>query len=183
MNIYQIKKGEYGYMRAYRLRKLLGTLVLCSMLSAVVIGTIVMYGDTRHAIIIIAILLVLPFAKYLTAYLVCLPFHALKSEQAEHLNTLTGEGTLLFDVVVALESGLRFYPAVYLLNDTVTALLAGGKTEEHVACLEAVCSGTIHVVEYFDQLPPAMKKAEKHRDSKDTKTERKNAEALRLHCV
>ena len=69
-------KGEYGYLKHYKLSKLMIIMLLAVMLAAVVIGTLIMFGDTSRVIIVFAILLSLPLAKYISqlTYVLLLPF-------------------------------------------------------------------------------------------------------------
>ena len=57
------QKGEYGYLTAYRRQKLMITLILACMIAAVILGTIIMFGDTGRVMIVFAILLALPFVR------------------------------------------------------------------------------------------------------------------------
>ncbi len=119
-----VKKGDYGYIASYKLKKLLLTLVFAIMLFSVVIGTIVMYGDTKHIVIIFAILLSLPFAKCLLAYLVCARFFPLKKDVYDSLEALQIPGLLIYDLVISQYEGMVFFPSVYVLNGKIYALLS-----------------------------------------------------------
>ena len=63
------EKGQYGYINYYKKGKLLVTLILAIMIASIILSMLLAFGDTGRIGIIFAILLVLPFAKFLIAYM------------------------------------------------------------------------------------------------------------------
>ena len=124
----KVQKGEYGYLKAYKMSKLLLCTVLAFMLAAVVIGTIIMYGDTSRVIIVFAILLSLPLAKILIAYLIVIKFNSLTfDEHAKIANTYRG---LLFDMTVSQYEGIKFYQSMLIKNGKIYALVTNKDYKE-----------------------------------------------------
>ena len=118
-------KGEYGYLKSYKLSKLIVLGILAIMISAVVLGTIIMYGDTSRVIIVIAILLSMPFAKYLISYIVVAKFNSLTfDEHARIANSYrTKDSSLMFDMTISQYDGIMFYHSMLVKNGKIYALV------------------------------------------------------------
>ncbi len=121
----KVNKGEYGYLKSYKLSKLLVVAVLAIMIAAVVIGTIIMYGDTSRVIIVIAILLSMPLAKFLIAYIIVVKYDSLTfDEHAKIANTYrANDNCLLFDITISQYEGIRFYESMLIKNGKIYALV------------------------------------------------------------
>lgn len=118
-------KGEYGYLKSYKLSKLIVLGILAIMISAVVLGTIIMYGDTSRVIIVIAILLSMPFAKYLISYIVVAKFNSLTfDEHARIANSYrTKDSSLMFDITISQYDGIMFFHSMLVKNGKIYALV------------------------------------------------------------
>lgn len=118
-------KGEYGYLKSYKLSKLIVLGILAIMIAAVVLGTIIMYGDTSRVIIVIAILLSLPFAKYLIAYIIVAKYNSLTfDEHAKISNSYRSkDNCLVFDVTISQYEGIMFYHSMLIKNGKIYALV------------------------------------------------------------
>ncbi|MBE5945899.1 MAG: hypothetical protein E7259_03010 [Lachnospiraceae bacterium] len=123
MNKYE--KGDYGYINAYKKGKLVISLILAAMISFIVITVIIMYGSTNKVAIVFAILLSMPFAKFLIAYIICAKFNPLNKEQYEYIeeNTKTSNSKILYDVTISQYEGVEFYHSLCVKNGIVCALV------------------------------------------------------------
>ena len=74
------EKGQYGYINYYKKGKLLVTLILAIMIASIILSMLLAFGDTGRIGIIFAILLVLPFAKFLIAYIMCAKFQTMPQD-------------------------------------------------------------------------------------------------------
>ena len=123
MNKYE--KGDYGYINAYKKGKLVISLILAAMISFIVITVIIMYGSTNKVAIVFAILLSMPFAKFLIAYIICAKFNPLNKEEYEYIdeNTKTSNSKILYDVTISQYEGVKFYHSLCVKNGIVCALV------------------------------------------------------------
>lgn len=121
----KFNKGEYGYLKSYKLSKLLMIALLSIMLAAVVLGTLIMFGDTSRVIIVIAILLSLPLAKYMIAYIIVAKFNSLTFDVYTKItnNYKAKDGCLLFDMTVSQYDGIKFYHSMLVKNGKIYALV------------------------------------------------------------
>lgn len=128
--MFKYKKGEYGYLKAYRRGKLIVSLILAAMIAFIIITMLLLFGDTGRVMIVFAILLTLPFAKFLIAWIMCAKFEPLTEEQYQKLcqDILDKEKTenmdgVLFDVVITQYEGMKFYQSMCVKNGKVVALV------------------------------------------------------------
>ena len=117
------KKGEYGYMDSYKKSRLIISLIFAAMISFIVITMLFMFGSTQRIMVIFAILLVLPFSKFLIGYIMCSTFKPLSKERYEKLSgeTKDATGNMLYDVVITRTEGMKFYQSMYICNSRIYA--------------------------------------------------------------
>ncbi len=122
----KVKKGDYGYIKAYKTGKLLWSLAFAIMISITVIATIIMFGDTSRVAIVFAILLSLPFAKFLISYIMSAPFNPLSEDDYRKIcdGTCDSNGVcqgLYFDIAISMYEGINFYPSMCIKNGRIYA--------------------------------------------------------------
>lgn len=121
----KVDKGEYGYLKYYKLSKLLVIVILSIMLAAVVIGTLIMFGDTSRVVIVFAILLSLPLAKFMIAYIIVAKFNELSYADYTKIknNYMSKDNSLMFDITVSQYEGIKFYDSMLIKNGRIYALV------------------------------------------------------------
>lgn len=119
----KLQKGDYGYLEKYKKNKLLGVLTLGLMIIFIVVTVIIMLGDTKRVAIVFAILLSLPFAKTLIAYIMVANFKPLtKTQHKEFVEDIQGDKlNILYDVVIVQYEGMKFYQLLLVKNGRVYA--------------------------------------------------------------
>lgn len=132
------EKGEYGYLKAYRREKLIISLVLAIMIALIIAGMLFLFGDTGRVMIVFAILLTLPFAKFIIAWIMCAKFEPLTGEQhrqlcAEITGTEKGgmSDGLYFDIVITQYEGMKFYQSMCIKNGKIIALVSDKHFQEN----------------------------------------------------
>lgn len=137
------QKGEYGYLKAYRREKLIISLILAVMIALIIAGMLFLFGDTGRVMIVFAILLTLPFAKFLIAWIMCAKFEPLTEEQyrqlcAEIAGTKKGgiSDGLYFDIVITQYEGMKFYQSMCIKNGKIIALVLDKDFEQNKKAYE-----------------------------------------------
>ena len=97
----KINKMEYGYIK-WKKQTLL--LQMCGILAAGVavflLGLLLNKGEFTNIFTVVAILFVLPAARYLTVWILLIPYHTPEKQEYEKTVTLAeGHGLLLSDLV------------------------------------------------------------------------------------
>ncbi|MBQ8923889.1 MAG: hypothetical protein IJ053_03750 [Lachnospiraceae bacterium] len=145
-NKYQ--KGEYGYMNSYKKSKLIISLIFAAMISFIIITMLIMYGSTQRIMIIFAIILVLPFSKFLISYIMCMTFKPIDKETYEYINdkTASQNGTLLYDVVITETAGMKFYQSICVSDGRIYAYIEDKKYKtrknDYIKWIKNCISGT-----------------------------------------
>ena len=95
------------------------------MLASVVIVTIIMFGDTSRVIIVIAILLSLPLAKFLIAYIIVAKYNSLSFDKHAKIsnNYKAKDSCLMFDITISQYEGIKFYHSMLIKNGKIYALV------------------------------------------------------------
>ena len=103
------EKGQYGYIDYYKKGKLLVTLILAIMIASIILSMLLAFGDTGRIGIIFAILLVLPFAKFLIAYIMCAKFQTMPQDVYDVVHGQTDETDMIYDLVITQTEGCLLY--------------------------------------------------------------------------
>ncbi|MDE5872861.1 MAG: hypothetical protein K2H07_03000 [Lachnospiraceae bacterium] len=127
------EKGEYGYLKYYRLCKLIGVIVFTAMIEFIVITMLLLWGSTSRVIVVFAILLSLPLAKFFIAFIMCVKFKSLDEE--DYVSIRDGikneHGIILYDVAVSRYEGMKFYQSICVKNGKICALAMDKSFEEN----------------------------------------------------
>ena len=114
------EKGQYGYINYYKKGKLLVTLILAIMIASIILSMLLAFGDTGRIGIIF---LVLPFAKFLIAYIMCAKFQTMPQDVYDVVHGQTDETDMIYDLVITQSEGMHYYDAVCVRNGSVYALV------------------------------------------------------------
>lgn len=118
------EKGKYGYLNSYMKSKLIAVIILSLMILFIVVTLHIMFGTTSRVMVVFAILLSLPLAKFLIAYIICAKFKSLTKEQYQYIQEKTEDkDNILYDIAVSQYEGLKFYQSVYVKNGKIVALV------------------------------------------------------------
>ena len=111
-----MEKGQHGYMNRHKRNVLISIIVLGLFVIAGVFFTVVMF-DTRNSIfIVIPILVALPLAKQLVAYIMCAGFRELSDEEYSKLKKLSyfEDPSVVYDVSVSRYEGIVYFPVAVI---------------------------------------------------------------------
>lgn len=127
----KIKRGDFGYIKAKKRRSLTGTLLM--VLIGVVIflaGLFLNKMSNRNVFTVIAVLFVLPGAKFLVAYIVTFPYQSVSRERYDKVSKLLPEGmTLYTDLVITSAEKVMNLDFIAIGNGQVIGLTGPKKQE------------------------------------------------------
>lgn len=93
----QIERCEYGHIRAQKRKNLCGALLMVAIGVAIfVLGLCLNKFEKRNIFTVLAVLFVLPMARYLCTWLVMLPYKTPEKEQYDKVKAVVPEGSILF---------------------------------------------------------------------------------------
>lgn len=143
-----MEKGTYGYLDNYKKNKLMMTAVLLSLIAAAVIVILVVFQTKDTYLIVIPIILALPCAKQMVAYIVVYPFRSMKREEYESLKEfLKGKNQVypVYDVTLASEQGFSYLEFVLIFDGDLYGCMGKGnrrfQTEDIQAYLSKIMAG------------------------------------------
>ena len=186
------KKGEYGYMDSYKKSKLIVSLIFAVMISFIILTMLFMFGSTGRVMVIFAILLVLPFSKFLIGYIMCATFTPLSVENYEIVKSETKDctGILLYDVVITRTEGMKFYQSMYVCNSKIYAYVENKKDlnkKTYESWIKECISGTkfSYTIKVFDNIDEYIKKVNSvsAANDKTVKIDKHIVERILVTCV
>ena len=143
------EKGEYGYLKYYRLCKLIGVIVFTAMIEFIVITMLLLWGSTSRVIVVLPSL--------------CRIRDKVKNEH----------GILLYDVAVSRYEGMKFYQSICVKNGKICALVMDKRFEENKKDYEKWLEGCVSDSKYnysiyvFGDVDAYIKKADSISEAND----------------
>ncbi len=93
----KIERCEYGHIRAQKTKQLCGALLMIAVGVAVfILGLCLNKFEKRNIFTVLAVLFVLPMARYLCTWFVMLPYKTPEKEQYDKVKAVVPEGSTLF---------------------------------------------------------------------------------------
>ena len=122
-------KGNYGYIRGLKRRRMLLMLACFAFILADVIISLVFFQTRKTLFIILAAVMSIPFAKNLIGYLMVIKYEPLTEEEHGEAEKLAEayDTTFAYDISVTRSEGVLFYPCVAIYNNNVIGLLQSGQ--------------------------------------------------------
>lgn len=160
----KIKKGDYGYLQKNKLIQLTISLGLIIMVMIIFYTGYIKYGNTKNIFTVLAVVSVIPMAKFIVGYLVIAKYKSLSQTEYEDLTSNIGQD-MLYDLIIS--STNKVYNAkVSIVKDNSVYLYMSDKKynkndiEKYVRTfLETECKVTS--VKVFNELSEFKKMAGK----------------------
>lgn len=126
-----IQRGEFGYLAARKKRAWLGVLAMVVLgVSIFVLGLLLNKMSNRNIFTVIAVLFVLPGARFLVGAIITFPYKSVEKERYEKVRGELPENTLLMtDMVITSSEKIMHLDFVVVGNGQVIALMGQGKQE------------------------------------------------------
>ena len=140
-------KGNYGYTKSLKRRRMLLMLACFVFIMADVLVSLIFFQTKKTLFVILACVMAIPFAKNLIGYLMVIKCEPLSKEDYEKAEEIARERDTIFayDISVTASEGVLFYPCVAVYNNNVIGLLQPGqnqKKKDAVNYLKMVQQGT-----------------------------------------
>lgn len=129
--VMKVKKGEFGYINARKKRALFGVLTMVIIgLAVFFLGLLLNKMSNRNIFTVIAVLFVLPGAKFLVALIVMMPYHSVTEERYEKVKEKLVPASVLYtDLVITSSEKVMHLDFAVVGNGQVLVLLGEGKQE------------------------------------------------------
>ena len=160
-----MEKGQHGYMNRHKRNVLISIIVLGLFVIAGVFFTVAMFDTRKTVFIVIPILVALPLAKQLVAYIMCAGFKELTKNEYAKIEKLSyfGDPSLVYDVSISRYEGILYFPAAVIRDGRIPYDLV--KTDDdgntYVLVAEALADQKKYVVIIATDIDGFVAKAEK----------------------
>lgn len=123
-----MEKGQHGYMNRHKRNVLISIIVLGLFVIAGVFFTVAMFDTRKTVFIVIPILVALPLAKQLVAYIMCAGFKELTKDEYAKLEKLSyfGDPSLVYDVSISRYEGIVYFPVAVIRDGRMLFYYNGG---------------------------------------------------------
>lgn len=127
----KVKKGDYGYLNNRKKRALIGVFaMIVAALAVFIIGLLLNKMSNRNIFSVIAVLFVLPGAKFLVRFIVTFPYYSMDMPMYERAKKHTdGKMELYSDMLITSSEKIMYLGFIAIGNKCVVALLGNGKQE------------------------------------------------------
>ena len=139
----KIERGDFGYIQARKRKALLGTILMAVIGVAIfVTGLLLNKMSNRSVFTIIAVLFVLPGAKFLVAYIVTFPYQSVSRERYDKVKSaLTENMTLYTDLVITSSEKVMHLDFIAVGNGQVIGLV--GPKKQDIAYIRKYLTGGV----------------------------------------
>ncbi|MBQ9871276.1 MAG: hypothetical protein IJM27_05020 [Eubacterium sp.] len=127
-----VAKGDYGYAKSLKRRRLLLMLACFAFILADVLISLIFFQTKKTLFVVVACVMAIPFAKNLIGYLMLIKYEPLKPEEYEEAKKLEEKRgtTFAYDISITDTQGVLFYPCVAIYNNNVIGLGQAGQNQK-----------------------------------------------------
>lgn len=123
------EKGQYGYLNYKKIYQLIMTLTCLLVVLAVMTGGYLYYKTLSNICTVIAIVIVIPAAKFGVGYIVLFPYKAPEKERYDELES--ADYRLLSELVITSEEKIMNLDFAAVKDKRAYCFISNKKTEPH----------------------------------------------------
>lgn len=127
----KVKKGDYGYLKNRKTKALIGVFAMVVIaLIIFIVGLYLNKMSNRNVFTIIAVLFVLPGAKFLVRFIITFPYQSVDKQMYERAKTHTdGKMQLYTDMLITSSEKIMYLAFIAVGNREVIALTGDKKQD------------------------------------------------------
>jgi len=140
---FELEKGTFGYIKKNK-RRQMGLVILMFVIAVAmfITGLIVNKNDKANLLTALAILMVLPAAKFLTLYIVMFPYKSVSKERYEKVKAKVNDNIIVMtDMVITSTQRSMNLDFILITDNQVLCLL--GKAKQDVKYIEGYLAKTL----------------------------------------
>ncbi|SEP86477.1 hypothetical protein SAMN02910289_00720 [Lachnospiraceae bacterium RM5] len=127
--IFSLKKGSFEYIKYNRIKELIISLFLCMVILALIIIGFLIYGTNKNIYTVIAAICAIPFAKFLVAYIILVPYKSIEKEKKEELD-LIEDVDIFYDYVITSDEKIFCLQSIAIKDNSLYCYLYNKKIDE-----------------------------------------------------
>lgn len=120
-------KGQYGYFRYERMRRLLITIITVLLPAAIFVAGIIVYGSEKNLLTVLALVLVIPFAMAFVSLVMVYTHSSIPEEEYREIEEHAGTLTMAYELYVTHEKASTMVDAFAICGSTVVGLVTEKK--------------------------------------------------------
>lgn len=184
------KKGEYGYIRSERLRRLVRTVLLFGLAFGIfAIGMVLNKGDRRSIYSIVAAVGCIPGAMSMTGLIMIWLRHPMKEDLYRQISAESEGLLMLYELYLTTQDKNMFLDAAAVCGEYVIAYTSEAATQGETAYMEqhvrrsmqagAGCRMTVKIYTDLRKFLERLEQLREHRKEEDAQADERKAEVLR----
>lgn len=123
-----MEKGTYGYIRYYKKRKTIFTIVIAAIALVIFFGGYYISGkNNKNIYTVIAAVLMLPMAKYMVAVIIAIPFNTIPLDLYYEIELNKGNGCILYDLIITSGEKIMNIDCMYIADKQISLLVTKPK--------------------------------------------------------
>lgn len=127
----EIEKGSFGYIKRKKKRQILLVFLMLFIAAAMFITGLFLHKfDKSNLCTMLAILMVLPMAKFFVIYVVLFPYKSVKKERYDAVREKLSEETILMTDMVITSSDISMNLDFIIITDNQVLGLTGKKKQD-----------------------------------------------------
>ena len=124
----KVEKGEYGYIKYYRTKRLIIALILLAVIVGLLVASFLIFETRKTFLAIFACVIAIPFARNVTDIIMASRVKPLSEkqykavkEELEKARPETYEDEIgdIYDISITSAEGIGFIPCAYILNNNL----------------------------------------------------------------
>jgi hypothetical protein len=123
----KVSKGQYGYFRYERKRRLVITILLFLIPALVFLVGILMFGSQKNLLTVLALVLVIPFAMAFVSLVMVYTHSSIPEEEYREIEEHAGTLTMAYELYVTHEEASTMVDAFAICGNTVVGLVTDKK--------------------------------------------------------
>ena len=123
----KVSKGQFGYFRYERMRRLLITIITVLLPAAVFVAGIIIYGTEKNLLTVIALVLVIPFAMAFVSLVMVYTHSSIPEEEYREIEEHAGTLMMAYELYVTHEKASTMVDAFAICGNTVVGLVTDKK--------------------------------------------------------
>ncbi len=127
------KKGEWGYFKAQRLRRLIMTIVLFAIPTLILLTSILYFGTRKNVMTIVAMVGMIPAAMSMVNLIMLIMRKSLPEEEYRAIKPHEGELTVAYELYMTSEKQNAMVDCIVICGNELVGLVTDPKTDRRFA--------------------------------------------------
>ncbi len=147
-------RGTYGYYKSYNKKNLIISAILLAGILIGVIVCVVKYKTTSNVLILPAVILAIPFAKFIVAFILGAKYKSISIEDKDKLEDIFADNEevkILYDMTISAKDVVTGAPVIVIYDGNIHYIPYSKHKDAHKEVQKSVFMDTIKSAGYEDE--------------------------------